>query len=245
MNLYRRLFEPHLNAQYFPAATDDSADAEVAKELLHESKNNQKKPLFTTARVGLCALAVWGLLSALVQAFHYFRPPIDVYRPSTFPSDYNLCDCGSTIAEARSKGCKYDSMATAWLPAYCRDDELTAEFERSGPGPNGSWPYYADANGTIPITLEQIGLLGEGERSFWAPRDWHLAHCMWYWEKYVRMRDTGAVMERRFDRAKHTRHCRHLALKKEVNHDLLIEVPVVMDSRIDDLVMEGHEHGHH
>jgi hypothetical protein len=44
--------------------------------------------------------------------------------------------------------------------------------------------------------------------------------------RYVRMRNTGAVMEARFDRAKHTQHCRKLALKKNANPDLLIEVEV-------------------
>jgi len=223
----------------------DEEDFAYSKDALaRSSRSRQNRCLTAASRLFIVLLALWGFLSALVQISHHLKPPIDIYRPSTFPPEYNLCDCGSTIVQARSKDCKYDSMATAWLPKYCRDDELTAEFERSGPGPNGEWPYYADVNGTIPISIEEIGMLGEGERSFWALRDWHVAHCMWYWEKYVRMRDTGAVMERRFDRAKHTRHCRHLALKRDVDHDLLIEVPVVMSSRIDDLGMEGHAHGH-
>jgi hypothetical protein len=78
--------------------------------------------------------------------------------------------------------------------------------------------------------------------------------------RYVRMRDTGKVMEARFDRAKHTQHCRKLALKRGADPDLLIavevslkwcvvlgesrltdELQVVMDSRVDDL---GHEEHH-
>jgi hypothetical protein len=72
------------------------------------------------------------------------------------------------------------------------------------------------------------------------------------------MRDTGKVMEARFDRAKHTQHCRKLALKRGADPDLLIAVEVsltgctagerltdglqvVMDSRVDDL---GHEEHH-
>ncbi|KAF1952034.1 hypothetical protein CC80DRAFT_392314, partial [Byssothecium circinans] len=159
---------------------------------------------------------------------HRISSRIDVYRPSTFPADYNLCSCGTTITQARANNCKYDSMAAAWLPAYCRDDALTTEFERSGPGPNGEWPYYADANGTIPLSIEEIGLLGESQIGFWARRDWHVAHCLWYWEKYVRMRDTGAVMERKFDRTKHVRHCRHLALKEGAEPQKLVEVWVAM-----------------
>ena len=40
------------------------------------------------------------------------------------------------------------------------------------------------------------------------------------------MRDTGKVMEERFDRTKHTQHCRKLALKRNVDPDLLIAVEV-------------------
>ena len=76
--------------------------------------------------------------------------------------------------------------------------------------------------------------------------------------RYVRMRDTGKVMEARFDRAKHTQHCRKLALKRGADPDLLIavevslnwcvggekltgELQVAMDSRVEDL---GHEEHH-
>lgn len=45
-------------------------------------------------------------------------------------------------------------------------------------------------------------------------------------DRYVRMRDTGKVMEARFDRAKHTQHCRKLALKKGADPDMLIAVEV-------------------
>jgi hypothetical protein len=51
------------------------------------------------------------------------------------------CSCGENVAEAISKGCKYDLLASAWLPAQCRDDELSAEFDRAGPGLNGEWTY--------------------------------------------------------------------------------------------------------
>lgn len=47
--------------------------------------------------------------------------------------------------------------------------------------------------------------------------------------RYVRMRDTGKVMEARFDRAKHTQHCRKLALKRGADPDLLIAVEVSLN----------------
>ena len=49
------------------------------------------------------------------------------------------CNCGESVKEAISHGCKYDSLAAAWLPDWCRDDELLAEFEKLGPNADGSW----------------------------------------------------------------------------------------------------------
>lgn len=191
--------------------------------------------LTAVARATTVLLATWGAISLCLQLFSLLHPDApnpDVYRPSTLPVDRNLCDCGTTTADALARNCVYDSLAAAWLPPYCRDNELTATFDRSGPGPDGAWPYFADANGTVAINKTQIAALGEGERVFYSSRDWHIAHCLFYWEKTIRMRDTGAVMERRFDRVAHARHCRRLAMNKIPDHSLLIDVPVVMNARI-------------
>jgi hypothetical protein len=71
--------------------------------------------------------------------------------------------------------------------------------------------------------------------SFWATHDWHVAHCMFYWLKYTRMRDTGKIMERRFDTIGHVKHCRHLAMKKPRTDGkrVLIEVTVVMNASLE------------
>lgn len=67
-----------------------------------------------------------------------------ILRQVPFFNDHQLspahrgCYCGTSSTEAKSMGCKYDSLAAAWLPEHCRDDELTAEFDRSGDGPNGT-----------------------------------------------------------------------------------------------------------
>ena len=209
-----------------PATSFDEERASESTLLLPSTKPSHRF-LAALPRLVVFTLAIWGFLSLLATVTHHIKPGranIDVYRPDTLPGDYNHCDCGTTIAEARSKGCKYDSMGAAWLPEYCWDEELTTRFEQSGTEPDKSWPYYADANGTRRISIDEIAALGKG--SFYATRYWHVSHCLFYWEKYVRMRETGAVMEARFDRAKHTQHCRKLALKRNADPDLLVEVEV-------------------
>ncbi|EGO56940.1 hypothetical protein NEUTE1DRAFT_130724 [Neurospora tetrasperma FGSC 2508] len=212
----------------------------------------------------LYLFALWGFLSLVFQLAQLFLPitpifpsyhaktttssagarpgtsnttkdTVDVYRPSTFPSpSYDLCSCGSSIREAQSLHCVYDTMAAAWLPPYCRDPELTTIFDRSGPGEGGAWSYYADQNGSVRLSPHQISLLADNHQTnvkggnvFWATREWHLAHCLFYWQKLVRMRDTNAVMERRFDGWRHARHCYGLLMRRDPpGRETLLEVDV-------------------
>ncbi|KAF5866550.1 hypothetical protein ETB97_011435 [Aspergillus alliaceus] len=121
------------------------------------------------------------------------------------------CNCGNSIKEALTKGCKYDPMATSWLPPICRDDELIEEFNHAGPGPDGAWAYYKDQNGTQTMTLEEVGQLAEktgDEAAFWTTHEWHLAHCLFYWKKESRARKSGkVVIEKSFEGEYHVKHC--------------------------------------
>ena len=87
----------------------------------------------------------------------------------------------STVAKARAKGCKYDSIGAAWLPDYYRDDELTFTFTQSGIETDSSSTYFADADGTQRISIEDIASLDKD--GFYATRYWYVAHCLFYWEK--------------------------------------------------------------
>lgn len=118
------------------------------------------------------------------------------------------CDCGHSVAEALTLGCKYDSLAAAWLPAHCRDDELTAEFEQAGDGPNGSWTYWADTKHTQVVGLDEIAAMADDPaRRFHMSSHWHVVHCIFYWRKEHRARFNGKMVEPRSDNEKHIKHC--------------------------------------
>jgi hypothetical protein len=134
-----------------------------------------------------------------------------------------ICRCGSSIAEAQRLGCKYDNLSVSWLPAHCRDDELTAEFERAGPGPKGSWAYWADSNATRTITVKEIALLADLPREqavFFSSFGWHVAHCAFVWRKQFRMRGKGLTIESRYDQENRIEHCYSMFMSR----DLLDEV---------------------
>jgi hypothetical protein len=125
------------------------------------------------------------------------------------------CDCGHSTAEAISLGCKYDSLAAAWLPEHCRDDELTAEFETKGPGPNGSWIYWADSNHTHELSLGEIAVMADDPSArFHMSYDWHVIHCIFYWRKQYRSRFNGKTVEPRDDSEEHIMHCEKVITNK-------------------------------
>ncbi|KXX81087.1 Pre-mRNA-splicing factor SLU7 [Madurella mycetomatis] len=118
------------------------------------------------------------------------------------------CDCGNSTAEARSLGCRYDSIGAAWLPHHCIDQELMDEFEMSGDGPDGRWQYWADSNHTRLFSIEEVAELANtpGELFFTTPR-WHFMHCFFYWRKQQRSKFTGVTIEIRYDNERHVKHC--------------------------------------
>ncbi|KJZ71683.1 hypothetical protein HIM_08921 [Hirsutella minnesotensis 3608] len=227
--------QPFLSAEDRLESNMSASDNQTRLSRSH-TKRTITRRFYTATQVVICLLAIWGFATiCLAAARHVLTQPAravrpDPYHPETLALNLNICDCGSTIAEALSRDCIYDTMATAWLPPYCRDEELTAEFDRAGPGPEGAWMYFADANGTTPLNKTQLGELGETGGTFWVSRKWHIAHCVFYWQKYWRIRRTGRVMEKRFDTLAHVQHCSRLILNPMPDHDFLLQVPVTMNS---------------
>jgi hypothetical protein len=227
-----------------PSWEQSVADKSFLDDSLVASRdhNIQKRGRALAWHIITLILATWGTISlgialvSVAEQDNHVQTP-DVYRPWTLAKGSNNCDCGTNIDEAIAKDCTYDALAAAWLPPHCRDDDLTAQFSSAGPGPDGTWFYYADSTGTTQINESQIASLGDG--SFWVHRDWHLMHCVFYWQKYMRMRITGVTMEARFDNIPHIRHCGHLLTKTPPKEQILIKVDVVLNSR---LTLKQEEH---
>ncbi|KJZ78575.1 hypothetical protein HIM_01966 [Hirsutella minnesotensis 3608] len=211
------------------------SDREDGLYTVNSRLESAKKKWSWVGRIAMWILAGWGLYSlssTIITAAVAPQPRAatqDTPRPAQL-SELKLCKCGQTVAEAESLDCLYDSLATSWLPPHCRDDATTAEFDRSGPG--GRWAYYADENGTVELTMADLGRLGETGGAFWSSREWHVAHCAFYWLKARRARETGIVVEARFDTVEHVRHCSRMIRSPAPVGVYLIEVPVRMNGSI-------------
>ncbi len=157
----------------------------------------------------LLTLAIPALVTLCQQAFHH------VSSKSPQPSQYSPgdplpgCNCGKSVAQALQLNCKYDTLAAAWLPPHCRDEELTAVFDRSGDGPNGTWTYWTDQNHTKEIAVEDLGALADEPEGgiFYSTHRWHLVHCFFYWRKAIRAKTLGITLEQRYDTESHAIHC--------------------------------------
>ncbi|MCJ1400776.1 hypothetical protein MMC11_003984 [Xylographa trunciseda] len=167
-------------------------------------------------KVIVLSLALWGFATICLQIFSIL-----------FPVKPLLCNCGSSIAEAKSRGCRFDALSTAWLPPECIDEKLSAEFDKAGTGPNGTWLYYTDHNKTGVYTLEEIAMLADKptmeERSYWMTTHWHTAHCLYYWKKSARQRETGVSIEQNFDNNVHVNHCVFEYLKRRPMEDVSVK----------------------
>ena len=149
----------------------------------------------------LFSLALFGIFSIFKQ------PATKVLHMQQKVS--GKCECGNSIPEAISLGCKFDPLAMAWLPEHCRDDELTAEFETKGNGPNGTWVYYADTARTMEVSLEEVAAVGGTSRRVHMTTDWHIAHCIVSWRKQNRFwtKFNGKTVELIPDFEAHIEHC--------------------------------------
>lgn len=189
------------------------SEAEDLRDSVHDTFARRRgKALTRTKDVFLICLASIGLVAGgygILQNLGHGGASKSS-TDSTFL--HKSCYCGESTAEARQRGCKYSSMSAAWLPDHCRDDELTAEFERLGDGPDGNWLYWADKNHTHPLTVDQVAALGDDpSATFHMSADWHVVHCFFLWRLEHRSRFNGKSIEGRFDNEQHILHCMKVA----------------------------------
>lgn len=175
--------------------------------------NKKKGDLAFIARC-VIALVCCSVLQISLAAYGLY-----ILRASSTP-DYNKsasqvsnCSCGTTIQQAKNLGCEFDVLSLSWLPPPCRDVALTREFASSGPGAEGKWDYWADVNGTVSLTLDEVAALAEQPNGVvYTSLGFHVLHCSFYWRKQWRVTNgIGALaMEARYSPQSHVKHCEHV-----------------------------------
>lgn len=100
------------------------------------------------------------------------------------PQDGPLMTCGTTRAEAVTKGCIFDIMGVNWLPPTCFDEEfshesLSANTTLAALGGAGPTEWFLDFEHTQPITADDVAL--RDELWAYASQSFHIAHCIYMW----------------------------------------------------------------
>ena len=172
----------------------------------------------------LLLLAFWGLTSLGQLSISKLHAPVDPQSRS--------CSCGgTTVADAIANGCIFTPLAIAWLPPHCIDQELSDEFDASGPGPGGSWDYFADPEGTTKLNRTEVGLLADRHDGvFFSTQNWHVTHCTFTWRKHYRSKTTGVTIERRSNGLDHIGHCEEIFRLRGGLEDIMTMAGIALDA---------------
>jgi hypothetical protein len=178
----------------------------------------------TTCRKSFFTVALFAFATGLIAV------SIVLLWPHHHPSSQD-CACGKTIEDAIARDCSFDAYAAAWLPHECIDHELSNQFDQAGPGQNGEWPYFLDTAGNSPINKSEVALqAGKPAVFVHTTHEWHIVHCQFYWRKLLRSKETGVIVEARYDRLGHVKHCGQVALSRHDLNHIDTMFPIVLNS---------------
>jgi hypothetical protein len=192
------------DAKYDPLlSSGDNADA--ADELEHADDTTSR----SNGKGSRTLRAIWKVLVVCLTIVSITSLSYNMY--SAIKARPRSCSCGgTTVAEAKRRGCIFTPLAISWLPPHCIDMELANDFDSANrASPDGQWKYYADPNTTVEMTREEVSMLADVEGAvFYTTQDWHITHCVYTWMKHYRSKtSTGVTIENRSNGMKHIRHC--------------------------------------
>lgn len=122
------------------------------------------------------------------------------------PSTYGR-GCGSSIAQAKSRNCRFDILSKAWLPQECTDlgnDEYLAD---SWSWNHTGWGIYADRWQTRELTLEELSEYADSGLKWYGTEREHLVHCAWGLKRVLDAFWFGKKLDFVIQQLHHTTHC--------------------------------------
>ena len=121
-------------------------------------------------------------------------------------------DCGNSIPEARGKSCLYDVMAAAWVPEPCYQPAVADRYLAMHP-----WKFYADPEGKDEIEIKEVQ---NGDYvHMWTSNAFHVAYCLYAWERYLVAIDSGLPVNSQASVAHHAAHCSMFAMNDNITRE--------------------------
>lgn len=121
--------------------------------------------------------------------------------------------CGTTPAEARRRGCVFETTGFAWLPQACLDPTTEDQFLAYVKSHNLT--YYRDQECTQVVALEEGR---EGDQGLFVQETYHKTHCAFLLRKLHSRYNEGKPVDGMIMSLGHTKHCVSEMLDGEMKH---------------------------
>ncbi|GKT54077.1 hypothetical protein ColTof3_01416 [Colletotrichum tofieldiae] len=112
--------------------------------------------LLTTTAILVLLVALCSVTALYLRLLHQTSP-----LPPAFE------DCGHSVEEAKSRGCVFDELIPAWMPASCPrvgSNEFVAagrDWESRNGTSFSSWRYYIDAELKREVSVDQLAEMAQ------------------------------------------------------------------------------------
>jgi len=150
-----------------------------------------------------------------------------LYNIRSHSSAFAFQDCGSTPAEARSRGCIFDRINYGWTPPACFDAELEDSVYREAMKKDGLWRWSIDKNFTQE--LAQDWDLLSNHQHVWSDHRYHVVHCLYTWRVLHRAAIRDSLVYSFIGNYGHTTHCSAMMEMAATSRDVptLVEIKMV------------------
>ena len=241
-------FPSNMTTKYHTLRSSSKTDGEEDKDAFLRTTQSQTSSKFS--RIIYWSITLWNVFLLALTIFAVYSLRINLSNSHDHGPIHQDCSCGSSYTEAISNGCIFDILSLSWLPARCRDDALTNEFAHAGPGLHGEWELWADSNGSIPLSIEEVGMLAFQDHGYvYSRRSFHVAHCSFYWRKAFRMWAKGLTTEGRYNKEGHIEHCHAVFMSDVSKYEGMTRSLVRFDGEhfggLESEHDDGDQHGEH
>lgn len=191
-------------------------------ECTHDSERlrprEQSKPFSRAYFVTLCLLPVFTTCLVLWAVLHTWHLQLshDTYQGHYHNQHHSTSahrwkTCGSSPAEAESRGCRFDILSFAWQTPECYDAELMRDFIN-----HDTWQFYTHPypNNTGDAEVVDLATALEGQRTLYVDWKYHITHCTFMWRQMHRAYAGRGYVDSHLDSYKHTLHCQAVLLDR-------------------------------
>jgi hypothetical protein len=149
------------------------------------------------------------LCLTIIALFVFFTPLL--YFITKVAAPYN--HCGTSPAEARHRGCVFETTGFAWLPRACLDPSTEDQFLAHVQ--NHNLTYYRDPECTQPVSLLEVR---RGDQGLFVQETYHKTHCAFLLRKLHSRYSEGKPVDGMIMNQGHTKHCVSEMLDGEMMH---------------------------